>query len=337
MKRKVKWGILGAGAIVDRWIKGAMQFDDMEIVAISSRTRETAENQAKKWNIPKVMTYDEMVESPEIEIVYVPVPHTAHKELAIKAMNAGKHVLVEKPAAINAKQFQEMMECAEKNHVFLMEAVWTRFFPIINKALEIVKEGKIGDIRTIESTFSFRTEDGDTSRLTDIERAGGGLLDVGVYNLHLAEMFYGKAPVRLLGLASMDTDEYHIQVDEQAAYIGQYDKGELSVLMSGIRTNTLHTAFIYGTKGHIVIPTFWKPWEMEVCVGEVTEKIEMPVSQNVEGVTDEGYQYEIAYVNDCIRDGVKQSDMVPWKSTLDVLRQMDKLRYDWGLAYPGER
>ena len=146
MKRKVKWGILGAGAIVDRWIKGAMQFDDMEIVAISSRTKETAEKQAKKWNIPKVMTYDEMVESSEIEIVYVPVPHTAHKELAIKAMNAGKHVLVEKPAAINAKQFQEMMECAEKNQVFLMEAVWTRFFPIINKALEIVKEGKIGDI-----------------------------------------------------------------------------------------------------------------------------------------------------------------------------------------------
>lgn len=335
--RKVKWGILGAGIVVDRWIKGAMQLDDMEIVAIASRTRETAEKQAEKWNIPKVMTYDEMVNCPEIEIVYIPVPHTAHKELAIKAMNMGKHVLVEKPATVNAGEFQELIDCAKKNNVFMMEAVWTRFFPVVKKAIEIVKSGKIGDIRTIESTFSFRVADGDTSRLTDPEKAGGSLLDTGVYNLHFCHMMYEKAPVRIIGLASMDTDEYHIQVDEQAAYIGQYDKGELAVLMSGIRTETFHTAYVYGTKGSITVPMFWKPTKIEVFVDGETEVIEMPVSQKIAEIEDEGYQYQIASVNEYIREGLKESPLVPWEASLNVMKQMDSLRKDWGLVYPCEK
>ena len=337
MSRKVKWGILGAGIVVDRWIKGALQHDDMEIVAISSRTKETAEKMAAKWNIPNAMSYDEMLACPEIEIVYIPVPHTAHKELALKAMNAGKHVLVEKPATVNAAEFQELIDCAKKNNVFMMEAVWTRFFPIIKKAIEYVKSGKIGEVRTIESTFSFRVGDGDTSRLTDPERAGGGLLDTGVYNLHLAQMIYEKSPVNLLGVASIDTDENHYQIDEQAAYIGQYDRGELSVLMSGVRTETIHIAYIYGTKGYLVIPMFWKPTTMEACIDGKTEVFEEPVPQKVDGIEDEGYQFEIAYVNDCVREGVKESPFVPWEASLSVMKQMDKLRKDWNLVFPNEK
>lgn len=336
MEKKIRWGLLGAGNIINRWIKGALQVEDMEIIAIASRTPESALKMAEKWKIPKVMTYDEMLESSDIDVVYIPVPHTAHKELAIRAMNSGKHVLVEKPAAVNAGEFQEMIECAKKNDVFLMEAVWTRFFPMMQKILDLISSGEIGDVRLVESTFSFRVEGNDKTRITDPYRAGGGLLDVGVYNLHLAQMIYGKTPVHLSGFASIDTDDYHLQVDEQAAYIGQYDKGELFMMMSGMRTKTEHTARIYGTDGYIIMPVFWKPTKIEIHRGDKFEIMEMPVAQKVVGVEDEGYQYHIAHVNDCIRKGRKESQMMTWESTLNVLKQMDKLRDEWGLKYPNE-
>ncbi len=183
---------MGAGAVVQRWIKGAMQLEDIEIKAISSRSTASAKEVADKWNIPFTMTYDEMVECSDIDIVYIAVPHTAHRELALKAMNAGKNVLLEKPATINAEEFQELIACAKLNNVFLMEAVWTRFFPVIQKALSYIENGRIGEVRTIESNFSFRVADNDKSRLTDPLRGGGGLLDTGVYNLHFAHMVYNK-------------------------------------------------------------------------------------------------------------------------------------------------
>ena len=280
------------------------------------------------------MTCDELIRNPEIDVVYIATPHQAHWELAVRAMECGKHVLVEKPAGANESQFREMLEAAKKNHVFFMEAVWTRFFPIMRKAVSLVRSGALGDIRTIESTFSFRVDDEDASRLIDPERAGGGLLDTGVYNLHLAQMIYNKAPVGIIGTASMDTDELHLQVDEQAAYIAQYDKGELAVMMSGIRTETLHTAFVYGTKGYLVIPVFWKPTEMKIVIGGKEEVLRIEVPQKIDGVEDEGYQYEIEYVNECLRQRRTESEEVSWEASLSVVRQMDELRRQWKLAYP---
>ena len=259
MNRKIRWGLLGAGKILDRWMKGACQIDDMEIVAVAFRTRESAAKTAEKFQIPEVLTYEEMLSREDIDIVYIPVPHTAHMELAIKAMEAGKSVLVEKPAGINVHQWEKMTECAKKNQVFLMEAVWTRFFPLIKEIEAHLKD--IGDVRVVSTNFSFRNED-MTSRLMDPKRAGGSLLDVGVYDLHFTKMILKKEPIFISGVASMDTDELHLQVDEQAAWIAQYDKGELGLMCSSIRTDMIDTAYIYGTKGHMVIPQFWEPWQL---------------------------------------------------------------------------
>ena len=252
MNRKIRWGLLGAGNILDRWMKGACQIDDMEIVAVASRTRESAAKTAEKFQIPEVLTYEEMLSREDIDIVYIPVPHTAHMELAIKAMEAGKSVLVEKPAGINVHQWEKMTECAKKNQVFLMEAVWTRFFPLIKEIEAHLKD--IGDVRVVSTNFSFRNED-MTSRLMDPNRAGGSLLDVGVYDLHFTKMILKKEPIFISGVASMDTDEHHLQVDEQAAWIAQYDKGELGLMCSSIRTDMIDTAYIYGTKRTYGDPT----------------------------------------------------------------------------------
>ncbi len=334
---KIRWGLLGAGAIIDRWIKGARQVDDMEIVAVASRTAASAERMAKKYDIPETLTFDEMVERKDIDVVYVPVPHPAHKELAIKALNAGKPVLVEKPAAVTAADFDEMAACARKNGTFLMEAVWTRFFPIVDKLNSIIEAGTIGEVRLFQSSFSFRNEPDQVPRLYLPELAGGALLDTGVYNLHFADMVFKKPPVEVTGLCAMDTDEHHLQVDEQGSYIIKYDNGELAVMTSAVRTAMPDTAYIYGTKGFIEIPVFWKPSRMRLVIGDREEWIEMPVDQKVEGVQDEGYQYEIRHVHDCIRKGLTESPVMTWEKTRSVMKVCDQLRARWGLKYPFEK
>lgn len=334
--RKIRWGFLGAGIIIDRFIKGVKQFDDMEVVAVASRTQKSAKEMAEKYGIVEAVTYDEMLDRTDIDIVYIPVPHTAHKDLTIKALNSGKAVLVEKPAGINANEWEEMVTCANKNNVFLMEAAWTRFFPLIAEIRNIIDSGKIGEVRAVSSNFSFRNED-VSSRLLDPKRAGGGLLDTGVYNLHFQRMIYGKSPVLITGVASMDTDENHLMIDEQAAYIAQYDKGELGMMCSAVRTDMIDTAYIYGTKGRIVIPNFWKPFRMELTIGDKSEIIERPVAQRVDGIQDEGYQYEIAHVNECLRKGLKESPVMTHEETRIVLNECDELRKQWGLKYPGEK
>ena len=335
MQRKIRWGLLGAGNILHRWMKGVRQVEDMEIAAVSSRTKERAQLMAETFRIPEALTYEELLARKDIDIVYIPVPHPAHKDLAIRAMNAGKAVLVEKPAGINARELDEMVACARKNGVFFMEAVWTRFFPLIEQLHPYFSEDGIGEVRAISTNFSYRTED-PSSRLFDLERAGGGLLDTGVYNLHFNHMILQKNPVRLIGMASMNTDEMHLPVDEQAAYIAQYEKGELGMMCSAVRTDMIDTAYIYGTKGHVILPKFWKPTRAQIVIGEKTEVLECPVQQKVPGIEDEGYQYELRHVNACLRDGKKESPVMTWQASHDILSQCDELRRQWNLVYPAD-
>lgn len=335
-KREIRWGLLGAGQILNRWMKGAAQVDGMTIAAVASRTKETAERMRQRFQIPEALTYEEMLARDDIDVVYVPVPHTAHKELAMAAMRAGKAVLVEKPAAVTAADFEELVSCAKEQDVFLMEAVWTRFFPMAEKIRGLIGKDGIGEVRAIHTAFSYRIPDDAGGRLTDPNTAGGGLLDTGVYNFHFTDMILNKEPVALTGLASFDTDEMHLQVDEQASYIARYNRGELAVMTSGIRTDMPDTAFIYGTRGRIEVPVFWKPARMKVTIGAEAYTVECPVEQRVEGIEDEGYQYEIRHVNQCLREGKKESGIMTWEKSLSVLRQCDQLRREWGFRYPFE-
>lgn len=336
---KVRWGLLGAGNIVHRWIRGTYRLqDEMEVVAVASRSESRAAAMAAQYGIPEHMDYEQMLRRSDIDAVFIPVPHVGHKELALQAIAAGKAVLVEKPASICAPDFREMVACAEKNNVFLMEGVWTRFFPIYDRLREILNAGTIGDIRSLHSAFSFRAPDeAKNGRLLTLENAGGGLLDVGVYNLHFADLVFQKAPTQLMGLASMDTDHLHLQVDEQASYIAQYDRGELAVMSSGVRTQMEDTAYIYGTEGYIKLPRFWSPTRLILCRNGAEEVVEIPVPQVRSDTPDEGYSYEIAHVNDCIRKGMIQSPVCTWDASLRILEQCDALRRQWGLTYPAEK
>lgn len=337
MERKIRWGLLGSGSIVDRWISGAKQLNDVEIVAISSRTIESAQKMALKHEIPLALEYEALLEREDIDVVYIPVPHPAHKKMAIMAMEHGKSVLVEKPVCVNAGELIEVLACAKKNNVFFMEGVWTRFFPMMNKIRSLLNDEGIGEVRAMNIAFSFRMPgEYRDKRWMNPELAGGGLLDTGIYNLHFAEAVLGKNPVALTGFATIDSDEYHIQVDEQASYIAKYDKGELVVMSSGVRTNMVDTAMIYGTGGHIEVPSFWKPTVIHVMKDGKMTSYEEKVPQNVEGIQDDGFQFEIAHVNECLRGNLKQSPMMTWDQSLAIMKQCDELRRQWGLKYPFE-
>lgn len=334
--RKLRWGLLGAGKIVDRWMNGALQCGDMEITAVASRTRQTAEKTADKWNIPRVMTLEEMINSPDIDVTYIPVPHPAHKELAIQALQNHKAVLVEKPAAVNCHEFEEMCACARENHSFLMEATWTRFFPAISAMKKMIADGVIGRPRAVQASFAFRADGDWESRVFDPARAGGGLLDVGVYTLHFADIIYDKPPVKIVGVAAIDSDENHVKVDEQAAYTALYDAGEMFMGACAVRTGMPDTAYIYGEKGYLEIPSFWKPVTLFLSRDGEKKRYDYPVIQARTDVQDEGFQYEIRHVNECVRAGLTESPVIPLKKTEAVLRQCDALRSQWGLTFPCE-
>ncbi|MBQ6520465.1 MAG: Gfo/Idh/MocA family oxidoreductase [Anaerolineaceae bacterium] len=331
--KKIRWGLLGAGVILNDWLNGFHQLEDAQIVGIASRTRETAEKKACQYGISESMTYDEMLSRKDIDAVYIPVPHTAHKELAIRALEAGIAVMVEKPAAVTAADWREMVSCARKNHVFLMEAVWTRCFPAMQSLKKEIDSGIIGDIRCVQSEFCFRIPDDYQGRLTDPMTAGGALLDVGVYNLHFADLVFGHAPLRWASLASIGSDN----VDEQAGYIGQYENGALAILTSAIRTTMVNDGWIYGTKGYIKVPReFYMPDRYEITVDRKTETRHFPIPQRVEGINDKGYQFEISHMQECLREGLTESPVVTHAMTESVLLQCDILREQWGLKYPFE-
>lgn len=334
--RKIRWGLLGAGNILNRWMKGARQPEDMEIAAVASRTRERAKETARRFQIPEALSYEELLARKDIDVVYIPVPHGAHRELALRAMEAGKAVLVEKPAAINGAEFREMTDLARAKGTFLMEAAWTKFFPLVKDLEEWISEKGIGGVRVIQVNFSSKSAPDRAPRLFDPCQAGGGLLDIGVYNLHFCRMLLKKNPVGLTGLATLEGDAPGRQVDQQAAYVARYDRGELAMMGSGIRTSMPDTAWIYGPRGHIAVPHFWKPTRMEVVTEEGTRVIERKVPQRLPGMEDEGFQYEIRHVNQCLRQGLIQSPVMTWEDTLSVLDQCDQLRAKWGLVYPKE-
>ncbi len=335
------WGILGSGNIVRRWIRGARQTEGLNLCAIGSRDPEHARKTAEELGIPKSGSYLNLVQDPEIEICYVAVPHPFHLELAKLAMSHGKHVLVEKPAAVNAAQWAEMTACAQENHVFLMEAVWTRFFPAITALRELLTPARLGALKALFCSFSYFTPDARReSRNLSPALAGGGLLDVGVYCLHLCDALFGEAPETLTGFAAIDSDQNRFAVDEQAIMQAVYPGGRMASMACGVRTTMPDTAVLCTQTASIEVPHFWKPTELRISQKEgfdvTTETKCFPVVQRTGLPEDEGFRFELQHVHACLAQGLCQSPEVSWATTARVLSQCDQLRAQWGLRYPFE-
>ena len=336
---QVRWGIMGPGKIAYRWINGARQVQEMDITAIAGRNRDNVDTFSTQHGIKnKYYSYQAMAQSDEVDCVYVATPHSTHKELAMLAMQNGKHVLVEKPITTSEKDLADMIACAKENGVFLMEAMWTRFFPAMADLRQLLDSGKVGTVRSVHAAFSYRAEVDKASRLFDPNQAGGGLMDVGVYPLHFADIVYDQAPLSIVGYAAIGTDEHSIEVDEQATLLAAYPGGATAVLSCGVRTQMPEVVTIYTTEAMITFPTFWKPTVMEIqYYGGETETRTYEVALTKPDYVDEGFQYEIRHVCGCIQQGLTQSPVMTHEKSRAILRQCDALRRQWGLVFPFEK
>jgi len=194
MESNIRWGIVGLGGIAHKFASDLKLVDNTEIVAVASRSIDKAKEFQEQYKAKHAFgSYKELFTCDEVDVIYIATPHTSHKELSIQAMNHGKHVLCEKPAGINRGEVAEMVLVANKNKVFLMEALWARFNPSILKAKELVDSGAMGTLRYLHADFAFfalnKPEDG---RLLNPELGGGTLLDIGIYPIFLSYLLLGK-------------------------------------------------------------------------------------------------------------------------------------------------
>ena len=327
MERTIRWGILGPGNIARKFAIGLSALPDAELTAVGSRSVEKAAEFARDFNIPnKHSSYVDLANDPDVDVVYVATPHPFHREHSILCLKAGKAVLCEKPLAINAQEGEEIIRCARETKKFLMEAMWTRFLPVMARVREWLAEGAIGEVRMLTADFGFRSGWDPEGRLLNPKLAGGALLDVGVYTVAMASMVFGQQPSRIASMAHIG----ETGVDEQSAMLLGYDTGQLAILSCAVRTNTTQESRIIGTEGAIHIPDFWHATSATLSVsGKDTVQIEIPFDGN-------GYNYEAAEVMRCLRAGKLESDIMPLDESLSIMETMDKIRVQCGLRYPME-
>ena len=322
----INWGIIGPGSIANRFAEGLAAVPGAKLHAVGSRTQAKADEFADRHGAPKrYANYEALAEDPDVRVVYIATPHPQHKGAALLCLQHGKSVLLEKPFTVNAKEAAEVINLARAKDLFLMEAMWARFFPGMVKVRELIASGTIGEARMLQADFGFRADVNPEGRLFDLALAGGGLLDVGVYPISLASMLFGT-PTEVSGLAQMG----ETGVDEMAAVTLKYSGGQLASVVTGVRINTPSEATIFGTDGSIKLHApFWNVSALTVSANGKTEEIETPYENG-------GFNYEAQEVTDCLRAGKTESAIMPLDETLTIMQTMDTLRAQWGLKYPME-
>jgi predicted dehydrogenase len=329
MNDKIRWGIIGTGSIAHKFAQGLSSAKNAELLAVGSRAAGTADKFGDEFSVHRRYdSYEKLAGDADIQAVYISTPHPMHKDNAILCLQAGKAVLCEKPFTINAKEASKVIAAAREKNVFLMEAMWTRFLPVMVKLRELLAGKAIGKVRMLQADFGFRATFNPLSRLFKPKLGGGGLLDVGVYPISRANMLFGDEPENIVSLAEIGMTG----IDEQAAIIlGYRGNSQLAVLAAGVRTSTPQQATIIGTDATITIPSpWWHGQEIILSADGQTQRIPCPMEGN-------GYNYEADEVAECLQAGRLESDVMPLSQTLAVMNVMDEIRTQWKMKYPGER
>ncbi|MBB2182473.1 Gfo/Idh/MocA family oxidoreductase [Lachnospiraceae bacterium MD1] len=324
----VKWGIIGPGSIASSFATALASMEHTEITAVASRSIDRAKEFAERFHVKKAYgSYEELVNDPEIDVVYIGTPHSEHKAHAALCISNKKSVLCEKPITINQEDAKYLINLAREHRVFLMEAMWTKFLPVTKTVKQWLNDKVIGEIKYMNISFGFQNAFDAKSRLFNPDLAGGALLDVGIYPISYAIHLMGKLPDQVVGSAYLGKSN----VDEMNVISFVYNEGVMASLSSAISTNTGCYAVIIGDKGRIEVPEFYGAdtamrYDEQ---GTLVERFHHKHPSN-------GYVYEAEEVNRCIREGKMESDIIPLRDTLDIMKIMDDLRSSWGLQYPQE-
>ena len=324
---KFNWGILGAGKIARKLVKSSWSVPGCKVLAVASNTPGKAADFASDLEIEKAYgCYEDLVADPEIDIVYIANTHNSHESAALMALQAGKHVLCEKPLAVNAEQAGRMISTARKNQRFLMEGMWTRFLPAIQQVRSWLKQQRIGKVKQVHASFGIDLM--HVQRITDPNLAGGALLDLGIYPISFASMVCdGEVPVSI----HSTVEKLETGVDGAANMLFEYSTGVWADLKCSCMYALPTEAWIIGEKGLIQVPADFYASQKAILTVEGDEEFaSFPAERQ------QSFKYQMKEVQDCIQNGLLESKAMPLDETLAIARTMDNLRNEWGIRYPFE-
>lgn len=322
--KEMKWAVLGTGVIANE-MAAAMKKKGGNIYAVGNRTYQKAVAFAEKYGIGKVYNdMNEMFTDPEVDIIYITTPHNTHIDFMRKAIQNGKHILVEKSMTLNSRELDEAMSLAKEKGVVIGEAMTIYHMPIYKKLREILDSGKLGKVNLITMNFgSFKDYD-MSNRFFNRELAGGAMLDIGVYALSFIRFFMSEKPDKLLSqVKSAPTG-----VDEQAGLLLMNSAGQMATVMLSLHSKQPKRGMISCENGYIEVMEYPRAWEASITYTD-TGKTEVITA----GDNSDALAYELADMESAVRGG---TDCMYLDYTRDVMDMMTEFRYSWGFKYPEE-
>ncbi|MCH5302182.1 MAG: Gfo/Idh/MocA family oxidoreductase [Prevotella sp.] len=317
-------GIIGTGWIAEKAAITLNGLNDCEAYAVGSRSQEKADAFAKTWNIRKAYgSYAELIADPDVDLVYVGTPHSHHYEVTRQALLAGKPCLVEKAFMANHRQAKEIVDLARERKVFLAEAIWTRYQPIVGTVRSLIAEGRIGTPRLVTATLGYSM--GQKPRIMRPDLCGGALLDLGVYALNFVRMFCDAGIVSIQSqCVKSDTG-----MDLTNAISLVLDNGVLANVQSSASCVGDNIGVIAGTEGNLIIDNINNPQRITVNTRDRVFVEDIPAPRQITG-----YEYQFIACRQALIDGLLEPREMPLAETLYIMQLMDSLRRQWGVRYP---
>lgn len=314
----IRWGIVTAGRIAHTFASDIQHCDDTYIHAVASRTQKSATRFAEQYAIPHAYEgYEKLFNDPDIDAIYIGSPHSLHKEHALAALQAGKHVLCEKPITLTEEELNELIEAATQNNCFLMEAMWTYFLPAIRQAQKWVTAGEIGELLHVKADFGYPVPYSPVGREYELALGGGCTYDMGIYPIAFNRLF-NQEPV--------EREFKHLQrapngADNDAIWQWQHGSKTAS-LHTSFRSKLPNTAYLIGTRGTIEIPDFFRA---SICRLFEHDAPKLVFEDHRKG---SGFEFEIDHACECIRQGEIESAIMPWDRSRQFQQDIARILRD---------
>lgn len=328
----MRWGIAGTGGIATEFARALARVEGGQLVGVGSRSLTRATDFARATGAARAHgSLPGLLADDDVDVVYIASPQSEHAAHAVAALEAGKHVLVEKPFTLDVGQAQRVLAAADRSGMFLMEAMWSRFLPAYVRLRELVTGGAIGEVRAVHATLGFPAVKVPVHRLLDPALGGGALLDLGVYPVHLATCLLG-APDAVAAVASIGPTG----VDLDTAVSLRWASGSVATAQASLTTWLPMTGVVVGTEGWLELPA---PHHVpESLTLHVHRDGGQPPLRTVEEhpTGGDGLRFEIAHVHECLARGLRESPVMPWDQTLSLMTVLDQVRAEIDLVFPGE-
>lgn len=314
---KIRFGIMGAGKIAEVFARAVKLTEVAETAAVASKTLKKAEQFAKHNGIADFCSYEGLLSRSDIDAVYIATTHNFHYENIKACLNHGKHVLCEKPMVLKEEEARELFDLAKNKGLFLMEAMWSRFLPSMQKAYSWIKEGKIGKIQSVSGVIGFKGDEDTDSRLMNPALAGGALYDIGVYAIEISSFLVGERIADVKGNVRRDG---RTGVDAAVSFVLEFESVD-ACLQCIITANVKEYIVVCGDKGYIEIPAAHV--NNECFLFDIDRKLTEHFKK--EFPDGNGFVYEIEEVSKCISSGKTESEVMPAEATIECARVFEKL------------